>query len=62
MTECTHTSDWWKNMMHCVCCGASYSDEEAERIADESDRAYRNFTDKELKIIAGLETGVEDEP
>lgn len=33
--NCTHTSDWWKNMVPCVCCGAPYSDEEAERIAVE---------------------------
>ena len=30
--KCTHTSDWWKEMIHCACCGAEYSDEEAERI------------------------------
>ena len=31
---CSHTSDWWKQHVRCVCCGAAYSDEEADHIAD----------------------------
>jgi len=26
--ECTHTSDWWKQMVPCICCGAPYDEQE----------------------------------
>ena len=51
-TPCTHASDWWKQMIPCVCCGAQYSDEEAERIAKDSRKFYRRLTAEELSIIA----------
>jgi hypothetical protein len=58
MTKCTHTSDWWKNQLACICCGALYSDEEAEEIANES---TRTFTAKQERIIAMLQAE-SDEP
>ena len=67
--QCTHTSDWWKEMLPCACCGALYSDEEAERIAAKSSREYRQFTAEQERIIAAhqrrldsyAEDAVEDE-
>lgn len=38
--ECTHTTEWWKNHTKCICCETLYSDEEAERLADKSDREF----------------------
>jgi hypothetical protein len=52
MTECTHTSDWWKQMIPCICCSALYSDDEAEQIANASSMAYREFTADQQAIIA----------
>ena len=60
MEKCTHTSDWWKNMVSCICCGAQYSDEEADAIANESDRAYRHFSDKEIEIIENLKSQIKN--
>ena len=60
MRECTHTSDWWKEMISCACCGAMYSDEEAERIAADSDKAYRSFTTEQQAIIAKHEAENEE--
>jgi hypothetical protein len=40
--ECLHTSDWWKQMIPCVCCGAMYSDEEAQQIAYENTRVFES--------------------
>jgi hypothetical protein len=51
--ECTHSSDWWKEMIHCCVCGAEYSDEEADRIANES---TRTFSAAQLAIIAAHES------
>ena len=48
MTQCTHSSDWWKNMERCVACDAPYSDEEAEMIANQ---APREFSNEQLAII-----------
>ncbi len=42
-------------MIPCVCCGAQYSDEEAEQIAEESKKAYRRFTAEQQAIIDRLE-------
>ena len=39
-------------MVPCVCCGAMYSDEEAEQIANASSMVYREFTGDQLAIIA----------
>lgn len=58
MSPCTHTSDWWKEMLPCVCCGAMYSDEEAERIGNES---TRTFSAQQLAIIAAHEAETEDD-
>ena len=55
--ECTHTSDWWKEMKHCVCCGAPYSDEEADAIANES---TRTFSAQQLAEIARHEAESEE--
>lgn len=52
---CTHTSDWWKEMVSCLCCGAIYSDDEAESIAEKSERDYRQFTAEQQAIIARQE-------
>jgi len=52
MNECTHTSDWWKQMIYCCVCGEPYSDEEAERIAEESEKKYRRFTAEQEATIA----------
>jgi len=55
--SCIHTSDWWKEMIPCICCGAMYRDEEAERIANESTRV---FSAEQLAIIAQHEAESED--
>jgi hypothetical protein len=49
--ECTHTSDWWKQMIPCVCCGAMYSDEEAERIAADAHHNFHLFSTAQQAII-----------
>lgn len=63
--QCTHTRDWWKNMVPCWSCGEPYSDEEAERIAAKSSREYRQFTAEQERIIAAhqrrLDSYAEDE-
>jgi len=51
---CTHTSDWWKEMLPCVCCGAMYSDEEADAIANDS-RSHGGFSAAQQAIIDRLE-------
>jgi hypothetical protein len=48
---CTHTSDWWKQMIPCVCCGAMYNDEEAKRIAYETANPGRCFSQEQLDYI-----------
>ena len=60
MEVCTHTSDWWKEMIPCVCCGAMYSDAEAERISEESEMNYRRFTADQQAIIARHEAESEE--
>lgn len=55
MNPCTHTSDWWKEMIPCVCCGAMYSGDEADLIAEESRRRQPVFTAAQLAIIEQLE-------
>jgi len=60
MTACTHTSDWWKEMIPCVCCGAMYSDEAAEQISNASNAAYHEFTGDQLAIIARHEAENEE--
>lgn len=57
---CTHTGDWWKEMLPCVCCGAPYSDEEAENIARRSSTEYLKFTEEQKKLIAHLMKTKED--
>ena len=44
-------------MIPCICCGAMYRDEEAERIANESTRV---FSAEQLAIIAQHEAESED--
>lgn len=61
MTKCTHSSDWWKEMRPCCVCGAMYSDEEAERIANESERKHPVFTAKQLAIISAHEAENEED-
>ena len=51
MRECIHTSDWWKNMRSCMCCGTLYSDEEAGRIANQGLHSGL-FTAEQEKIVA----------
>ena len=53
MQQCTHTSDWHKEMIPCSVCGTEYSDEEAERIGNES---TRTFSREQLAIIAARES------
>lgn len=52
MAQCTHTSDWWKQMVPCMVCGTIYSDDEADRIANHKSREYRGFTAEQEAIIA----------
>jgi hypothetical protein len=49
---CSHTSDWWKRHVPCVCCGATYSDEEADQIADNP--VNRHFTPEQQAIIDSI--------
>ena len=49
---CSHTSDWWKQHVRCVCCGAAYSDEEADHIADNPEN--RHFTPAQRAIVDSL--------
>ena len=51
MARCTHTSDWWKNMVPCFGCGAMYSDEDAEQIAADSELEYAVFTAEQQAFI-----------
>jgi hypothetical protein len=56
MEECTHTSDWWKNMVPCACfrfagCGAMYTDEEADQIGRRMHNSYASFTAEQQAII-----------
>lgn len=62
MTEgsCTHTSDWWKEMVTCVCCGAMYSDEKANRIARQMHNSYACFSGHEQAIIDRLKAENEE--
>ena len=48
--QCTHTSDWHKEMVTCSVCGAEYSDEEAERIGADVVRPL-GFSAAEMEII-----------
>ena len=58
LNDCTHTSAWWKQMKPCLCCGAIYSDEEAEALTPKHER---RFTREQEELIERLEGG-EDEP
>jgi hypothetical protein len=49
--QCTHTTDWWKNMVACACCGEPYSDEESERVERESSRSHPVFTAAQQAFI-----------
>ena len=51
MILCTHTSDWWKQMIPCAACGARYSDEEADLVAKEADRKFRLFSPTQQAYI-----------
>jgi hypothetical protein len=59
--RCTHTSDWWKNMVPCCGCGAIYSDEEAEDIAAESSRNRPTLTAAQESVIERIRNEQERE-
>ena len=60
MSECTHTSDWHKQMLRCEFCGMEYSVEESDRISVLASRPL-NFTSEQQAIIARHEAESEEE-
>ena len=55
--ECTHTSDWWKQMIPCAVRGEQYSDEEA----DEIDHAARRTSTIEQQAYIARMTAENEE-
>ena len=49
---CSHTSDWWKQHVPCVCCGAAYSDEDAGYIVSKPEN--RHFTPEQQAIVDSI--------
>ena len=50
---CTHTSDWWKEMLPCLVCGAPYSDEEALAIANKSEQELATWLANRVSRVTG---------
>lgn len=61
MSDCTHTSNWWKEMVPCASCGELFSDDESERLARKSERSYPIFTPEQQALIDREEAESRDE-